>query len=70
VRPAEPDLGVDAVSPHVDEVAVRKVAFLEAVWSSLHCFVNLVTVAGDCPAVSPRNCSSAGTESPDDSPYM
>jgi hypothetical protein len=36
----------------------------KAAWSSLHCFVSRVTVAGDSPAAEPRNCSSAGTKSP------
>lgn len=33
-----------------------------------HWAVSRVTVAGDRPAVEPRNCSNAGTKSPLDSP--
>ncbi|GAA0277160.1 hypothetical protein GCM10009527_086920 [Actinomadura nitritigenes] len=64
----EPDLGVHPVGPHVDVVPVGQVAGLKAAWSSPHCFVSRVTVAGDSPAAEPRNCSSAGTKSPVDRP--
>jgi hypothetical protein len=36
--------------------------------SSCHCAVSRVTVDADRPAVEPRNCSNAGTKSPEDRP--
>jgi hypothetical protein len=39
-----------------------------ALASSCHCAVSRVTVAADRPAAEPRNCSNAGTKSPEDRP--
>ncbi len=33
----------------------------KAAWSSCHCFVSRVTVAGDGPAAEPRNCARSAT---------
>ncbi|CAM5303748.1 hypothetical protein SGRIM128S_01702 [Streptomyces griseomycini] len=42
---------------------------MKAAWSACHCWVSRVTVAGESPAEEPRNCSGAGTKSPDDRPF-
>ncbi len=42
---SEPDLGVHAVGPHVDEVAPERSRSWKAAWSWPHCFVSRVTVA-------------------------
>ncbi len=41
---------------------------MKAAWSACHCVVSRVTVAGESPAELPRNCSKAGTKSPEDRP--
>jgi hypothetical protein len=62
------DVDVDAVGPQVAVVHTDRSRSEKLRCSSFHVSVSLVIIDPDSPTELPRNCPSAGTKSPLDSP--